>query len=93
LAEPFAARVNDALREQTRVNLTLALGPSNPACLKVASEMEPNSPWQETYLVYRAECYKAHRDPKRDEAASDLQRYRSNTQATFEALLDMDARR
>jgi spermidine synthase len=88
LSRPFAVHVNDAARQQARIDLAIALGVSHPACVDVFAEMEPNVVWSGPILDFRLGCYEAHRTPLRARAAQDVLRFRAAGSLPFERLLE-----
>jgi hypothetical protein len=88
LAHPFALRVNESVRDRTRLRLAIALGASHSGCVQVFESFEPYPPWNDTTLEFRLACYDAHHHPLRDQAQRDLEKYRSYAATDFESLLE-----
>ncbi|HKP60972.1 MAG TPA: fused MFS/spermidine synthase [Polyangiales bacterium] len=87
LSIPFASYVNETARQRTRITLAMALGPSDPTCIAVFADQEPNIDWNETTLDFRAECYKTHGHPLREQAERDLAQWRAAAPIPFARLL------
>lgn len=75
LSQPFAARVNEDVRQSTRLSIARTLGPKDDACLPVVQDMEPIAPWAQEPLEFRAACYAAHHHPLAAKAADDLRQF------------------
>jgi len=87
LSQPFAANINEMERQLVQARLAIALGPNHPACLAVLAQLEPEPPWSERLLEFRAACYSAHQHPLRAQAARDLERVREQQPVSFDRLL------
>lgn len=77
LSMPFAAYVNDEVRERTAMQMGLMLGPEDAACLELLLPNEPHSLWTERALRYRLACYTAHGNALRARAQAELDRFTS----------------
>jgi hypothetical protein len=87
LRDPFAAHVNDGVRQRVRLRLALALGPNHPACVEVLSEYEPHPMWTRRILEFRADCYRAQHDGRLADAERDLAEFSEFETRSFEDLL------
>jgi spermidine synthase len=87
LQKPFSVRVNDQNRQEARMALALALGPSNPLCVSAYAEQEPNVSWTAAALGFRAACYAAQSSPLRARAEEDLAEYDATAPPSFADLV------
>lgn len=88
LREPFSVEL---LRELRRSSLLYVQDQATPAgtcsdaLLETLHSYEPYVPWQEVFLLKRANCYEWRRDPLAEKAAQDLRDFRSTTRPMLEA--------
>lgn len=74
LGPPLPADMFHGTRLQTRFVLSRHLdGPK--LCLDVLAPLEPHPAWEEPFLTYRYECYRAHHHPLEERALADLQAF------------------
>jgi hypothetical protein len=73
LGEPFAVRAIDEARIHTRLRIA-AVGGLADRCADALRPLEPDIPWREDVLRYRAECYRLRKHPLARAAAADLAR-------------------
>ena len=74
LAEPFAVRMFDRQRLISRIWVTQSLG-APELCAEAIAPFEPHSPWEETFLKYRHECYRKLQHPLEPRARRDLESF------------------
>jgi spermidine synthase len=86
LSRPFAVYVNEQARATARLRLARTLGPAEPACIELFSEMEPNVPWTLPILQFRSACYAAHASPLRDAARNDVNAFEADAPKPFATL-------
>jgi hypothetical protein len=87
LSQPFSVYANEPAREQARLRVASALGQGRPACLELFSGMEPNVPWTQPMLRFRAACYASHASPLRERAAADVDLFDASEPEPFGAFV------
>ena len=80
MENPFALSALEELRLHAVIRL-LSLMKPDPACVSALRAPEPHIPWGRDWLVVRARCYAAARDPRAAQAAADLQTFLSQEPA------------
>jgi hypothetical protein len=70
LGEPFAVRILDELREVTRMEIGAWIDLSH--AVECVRRFEPHVLWNEKFLRYRPETYKAQGDPLPVQARKEL---------------------
>ena len=78
LAVPFAVHMMDEARAQTRIALARLL-PAGPECVEALDYFEPNVPWQDDFLWFRAGCYQTRGVPLARAALRDLREFRKDS--------------
>jgi hypothetical protein len=79
LGTPFALEAQDDVRHEVAFLVAgRAGGDPGPECLALVEGQEPNVPWTEPWLSYRARCYAIAKDPRADAAERDLARFRGS---------------
>ncbi|HEX6900485.1 MAG TPA: fused MFS/spermidine synthase [Thermoanaerobaculia bacterium] len=78
LDQPFAVRMFDRQRLITRIWLTQGLS-APELCARAIAPFEPHSPWEESFLRYRHECYRKLRHPLEARARRDLEDFLEHT--------------
>jgi hypothetical protein len=71
LGEPFAALYTDEARRQSACVVGEQIGP--PAAAHFVESFEPYVPWNEPFLAYRRQIYRAAGHPLAAQADRDLQ--------------------
>ena len=79
LSKPFAVYVNESVRQHVLLNISRALGPSNPLCVHVLEPLEPNPDWKEDVLDFRATCYEKQNHPLQTRALEDIVLFRRDS--------------
>ncbi|HSG38143.1 MAG TPA: fused MFS/spermidine synthase, partial [Thermoanaerobaculia bacterium] len=74
LEQPFAVRMFERQRLITRVWLAQRLN-APELCAGALAPFEPHSPWDESFLRYRHQCYRKLRHPLEDRARRDLESF------------------
>jgi spermidine synthase len=77
LATPFAVRGSEQARISSRLRIASLAGMWD-RCVEAFAPFEPNVPWREDVLRYRADCYTRHRDPRTGRATAELAEFRGN---------------
>jgi spermidine synthase len=87
LGEPFAVHLFDQARQALRLELVRLLPDAATACLGVLAPFEPHVPWDEGFLRFRSDCYRAAGHPLAARAAADLEELRGNLAVPLASLL------
>jgi MFS family permease len=77
-SHPFAMGMFEQPRLLSRISITRAVD-AQSLCVEVLAPLEPHVPWEEAFLTYRHECYKAHHHPLAARARRDLERFLADT--------------
>jgi spermidine synthase len=76
LSQPFALEMERDPRLEAAAEVAPTVDPVR-GCVEVLAPMEPDTPWSERVLKYRAECYRAVGDGRAAKAEAELARFRS----------------
>jgi hypothetical protein len=74
LGEPFAARMFEQQRLVARIWVVQALD-AQGRCAEAIAPLEPHVPWEEPFLTYRYECYRALQHRLEGRARRDLETF------------------
>ncbi len=74
LAEPFAVRLLERRRLETRLAVARVLGFAS-RCAELFEALEPHPPWRESWLRARLECYEANAHARLAAARKDLRAF------------------
>lgn len=76
LGQRFAVSAIEEARRLVRLSVE-SHGQTLARCHEALGPFEPHVPWRADVLQYRADCYARTRDPRAQEARSDLERYKA----------------
>ena len=83
LAEPFAVRLLDDARLQTRIALAPLLNDTS-RCTEAFGAFEPHPSWDDAFLHHRWRCYQRASHPLAEQAGRDLRAFRDAAPPSLE---------
>lgn len=86
LKTPFSVGLLDQLRTNALVSLSEQMG-FGAHCVDIAKSLEPYTPWHQSFLVWRFNCYQANGSPNAAAALNDLKEFLNQDPKPFSAEL------